>query len=73
MAIIKKFICIVKIEKDIFLRYHVNNLLLFVQFLDTKYPNWSWFNVFSNEKLKSKEQVANFTKNNRPTNKHIQI
>lgn len=70
MPIIKKFICIVKVDEKTFLRYHVNNLLSFTNFLDRKY-DWKWFNVFSHEPTAFGQQIANFTKNSRPTNKYV--
>lgn len=48
---------------------HSNDLISFVYFLDEKYPEWCWFNVYDN-KDKTK-QLANFTKNNRPTHRVI--
>lgn len=59
----KEYRCIVKVGNDKFLRYHVNNLLKFTAFLDREWPEWRWFNVYGK---KEREQVASFTKNNRP-------
>lgn len=64
----KEYRCIVKVGNDKFLRYHVNNLLKFAAFLDREWPEWRWFNVYSK---KGREQVASFTKNNRPTTRNI--
>jgi len=48
--------------EDKFLKYHVRNLIKFVQFLDEKHSGWKWFNVYA----KSGEQLASYTVNNRP-------
>ena len=69
MAKIKKYICIVKTDNEKFVRYHVNDLLLFTNFLDRKFTGWRWFNVFSNEKNSKGKQLTSFTKNNRPVRK----
>jgi len=61
---------IVKISTKEFHKYHVRNLLKFTAWLDTKYPDWKWFNVYDK---KSKNQIGNFTKTNRPTAAKIQI
>lgn len=59
---------IVKVGNEEFLKYeYVNNLVLFTRFLDTKYPDWRYMNVFDRE---TKTQIGNFTKKNKPT-KHI--
>ena len=63
MEQIKKMVCIVKIESDTFLKYHVNNLLKFTDFLDEKHSNWRYFNVYDKE---TKQQVESFTKKKRP-------
>lgn len=64
----KRYTCIVKVSQNQFLKYRLNDLKKFVLFLDTKYPEWRWFNVYSK---KTKEQLANFTKNNKPTSSFI--
>lgn len=64
----KKFRCWVKVGENDFKSWHVNNLLKFTTFLDVKYPNWRFFNVYRNSKSEEKDNVelARFTKNNRP-------
>lgn len=42
----------------------VTNLLRFTAFLDSKYPNWKYFNVYCS---KSKDELARFTCNAKPT------
>lgn len=41
----------------------VTNLLRFTSFLDNKYPNWKYFNVYCS---KSKEEIARFTCKDKP-------
>jgi len=68
----KKFRCWVKVDggetKSSFKTWHVNNLLKFTDFLDTKYSDWRFFNVYRNSENEEKDNVelARFTKNNRP-------
>jgi hypothetical protein len=64
----KKFVTITKVSNDKFVRYNVNDLLKFTDYLDKNFPDWRWFNVFSKE---TELQIANFTKNNRPKSRHI--
>lgn len=64
----KQYKCIVKISNERFLKYNVNNLLLFTAFLDREFPMWRWYNVYSK---RTKEQLANFTKNRRPFKKWV--
>lgn len=64
---IKTFKVVVKISKDKFAKYNVNNLISFTKFLDKKYKDWRWFNVYDK---KTKEQITSFTKNNRPKVKY---
>lgn len=58
----KKYKIIAKVGKDKFVKYHVNNLLSFTSFLDLNFKDWRFFNVFD----QTGQQIANFTKNNRP-------
>lgn len=64
----KKMVCIVKVGGEKFVKYHVNNLLKFTEYLDREYPDWRFINVFDS---KSERQVANYTKNKRPGAKHV--
>jgi len=64
----KKYKVIAKVGKDKFVKYNVNNLLLFTQFLDRSYKKWRWFNVYDN---KTKNQITNFTVNKRPDKMYI--
>jgi hypothetical protein len=67
----KKYICIVKVGSEKFVRYHVNDLLSFTKFLDKEFTDWRWFNVFSNDKNSEEKQLSSFTKNNRPVKQFI--
>lgn len=62
-----KYRCFVKIGNEDFVsygyRFPIRNLKKFAEFLDKKYPNWRFFNVFDS---RSGAQVANFTKYRRP-------
>lgn len=56
---------IVKVDAEKFVKYdYVNNLVSFTGFLDRTFPNWRYMNVFDR---KSKTQIANFTRKNKPT------
>lgn len=55
---------IAKVGADDFKKWHVRNLLSFVDFLDREHPTWRFFNVYCS---KTKEQLASYTKNRRPT------
>ena len=52
-------------------KYRFNDLLLFTSFLDEKWKDWKWFNVYSNQGSSKGLQLANFTKNNRPKAKFV--
>lgn len=67
----KKYKVIVKVGKDKFVKYNVNNLLLFTVFLDENFKDWKWFNVYNYTKDSTGEQVGNFTNINRPLTKFI--
>lgn len=59
-----KRVVIVKVGNEQFLKYeHVDNLIRFTAFLDQKYPDWRYMNVFDR---KTHEQIGNYTKLNRP-------
>jgi hypothetical protein len=64
----KKMVCIVKADKDKFVKYHVNNLVKFTAFLDKEYPEWRFYNVFDQS---TRLQVASFTKSRRPDTPRI--
>lgn len=63
----KKYRVIAKVEDQHFVKYHVNNLLLFTNFLDTSFPSWRWFNVYDSQGV----QIENYTKSKRPLQKTV--
>jgi hypothetical protein len=67
----KKYKVVAKIGSDKFVKYNVNNLVLFTEFLDKKFSDWRWFNVFEYKKDGSGNQIASFTKNKRPQKPYI--
>ena len=71
MAALKKYRVIAKVENERFVRYKVNNLVLFAKFLDRQFNDWRWFNVYRYTKDGTGEQIASFTKNNRPTSAYV--
>lgn len=48
-------------------RYCVNNLVKFAEFLDREHPTWRWVNVYEYRKDAQGRQLGSFTRNNRPT------
>jgi hypothetical protein len=67
----KKYKVIIKINNNpdgyaYCIKYRVNDLLKLTKFLDKSWTQWKWFNVYSNLGTNKGEQIANFTKNNRP-------
>ena len=67
----KKYRVIAKVEKDKFVKYNVNNLLLFTEFLDVTFNEWRWFNVFEYTKESNGSQLASFTTKNRPLKRFL--
>lgn len=72
----KKYIAIVKICNNsdgtaFCVKYRFNDLLKFTAFLDKKWPNWKWFNIFSNRGYNKGKQIGNFTNKNRPISQNI--
>lgn len=63
----KKYKVIAKVGNEKFVKYNVNNLIKFSDFLDQKYPGWRWFNVYRYSKESDGLQIANFTNSNRPS------
>jgi len=72
----KKYIAIVKIKNNKdgsakCVKYRFDNLLKFTKFLDIKWSEWKWYNVFSNQEHNKKTQIANYTNRNRPTKSYV--
>jgi hypothetical protein len=67
----KKYRVIVKADNEKFVKYNVNNLLLFTAFLDRSWPEWRWFNVYAHKGETEGSQLANFTNKNRPTSRSL--
>jgi hypothetical protein len=67
----KKYKVIAKVENEKFVKYNVNNLLKFVEFLDTNFVDWRWFNVYNYVPGGKGMQLANFTTKSRPTKRFI--
>lgn len=63
----KKYKVIAKVDNDKFVKYNVNNLIKFCEFLDKEFSGWRWFNVYCYASNGLGEQIANYTTNNRPT------
>lgn len=53
-------------------KWKVNDLISFTRFLDKNYPDWQWFNVFKYAPGDRGQQLASFSKYNRPTSRSIQ-
>lgn len=71
----KKYKAIVKINNNpdgtaYCVKYRFDDLLKFTKFLDSKWTEWKWYNVFSNTNEK-KQQLGSFTKINKPISKYI--
>jgi len=56
-----------------FVKYNVNDLLKFTQFLDATFPDWRYFNVFRYTKEGNGERLESFTKYKRPTHKFLML
>lgn len=72
----KKYTSIVKISNRHdgsahCVKYRFDNLLSFTKFLDEKWVEWKWFNVYSNNGINKGKQLGNFTKFNRPKSKFL--
>jgi hypothetical protein len=73
---IKRYIAIVKIRNNNdgtanCVKYRFDNLVLFTRFLDNKFPEWKWYNVYSNKGENKGLQLGNYTKNKRPVTSSI--
>ena len=71
MANSKKYRVIAKVGNEDFVKYNVNNLLKFTEFLDTNFADWRWFNVYEYVAGGKGIGLASFTNRNRPTKRFI--
>jgi len=69
----KKYKVIAKVDNDKFVKYNVNNLVLFAQFLDTNFKGWRWFNVYEYTKEGTGKQITSFTSKNRPNSRYCDV
>ena len=72
----KRYVAIVKIRNNkdgtaYCVKYRFNDLLKFTEFLDEKWSEWKWYNVFSNRGNDKKKQIANFTNKKRPAKRLV--
>jgi hypothetical protein len=67
----KKYKVIAKVDNEKFVKYNVNNLVMFAKFLDTHFQGWRWFNVYEYTKDSTGKQLANYTNRNRPTQRFV--
>ena len=72
----KRYVAIVKISNNsdgtaYCVKYRFNDLLKFTDFLDKKWSEWKWYNVFSNRGDNKKRQIANYTNKKRPVKSSV--
>lgn len=67
----KKYKVIAKVNNEKFVKYNVNNLILFTDFLDKNFAGWRWFNVYEYTKEGNGVQLGSYTNSNRPTSRHV--
>lgn len=67
----KKYSVIAKVGNNKFVKYNVNNLLLFTSFLDREFPDWRWFNVYCKGTEGVGQQLASFTSKSRPMSRYL--
>lgn len=68
----KKYKVIAKVENDKFVKYNVNNLYQFANFLDKSFPDWRYFNVYAYTKEGNGNQLGSYTRHRRPDRKYIE-
>jgi hypothetical protein len=69
----KKYKVIAKVDSDKFVKYNVNNLVKFAEFLDINFQGWRWFNVFEYTKDGTGKQITSFTNKNRPDSRYVRF
>jgi hypothetical protein len=72
----KKYKAIVKIKNNpdgsaYCVKYRFDDLIKFTNFLDQRWQEWKWYNVFSNKDENKGNQLDSFTKNNKPKTKSL--
>lgn len=72
----KKYKAIVKISNNpdgtaYCVKYRFNDLQKFTSYLDQKWSEWKWYNVYSNQSENKGKQIGSFTKNKRPISKSL--
>lgn len=67
----KKYKVIAKVGGEKFVKYNVNNLILFAEFLDANFGGWRWFNVYEYKREGDGLQLASFTTKNRPLSRFV--
>lgn len=72
----KRYVAIAKIKNNpdgsaYCVKYRFSDLLKFTKFLDEKWTEWKWYNVYSNEGLNKGTQIGNFTNKKKPDNKSL--
>lgn len=68
--VVKKMKVIAKVSPDRFVKYNVQDLVSFARYLDRSFPDWRWMNVYDKN---TGNQVCSFTRNHRPTTKHVVV
>lgn len=61
-----KYIIIAKVGNDHFVKYRCRNLLKLCEFLDRRWTDWRWFNVYDRS-----SKLASYSKNRRPTSHSV--
>lgn len=67
----KKYKVIAKVDTEKFVKYNVNNLLLFTKFLDSNFINWRYFNVYEWTKDDTGSQICSYSRHKRPLSRYV--
>ncbi|MFW6218739.1 MAG: hypothetical protein ACOC3S_01330 [Bacteroidota bacterium] len=72
----KKYVAIIKIANNPdgsahCVKYRFNEIMKFMPFLDSKYKDWRWMNVYKNVSPDKGRFLKNFTKNKRPVKNEL--
>lgn len=76
MASKKKYVAIIKIGNNSdgsarCVKYRFDKILMFMPFLEKKYPGWRWMNIYVNRGDEKRKYLRSFTKNNKPVSNEI--